>query len=69
MCLYTNTPDRHFLIDWHRSHPDVLIASPCSGHGFKYVSALGEVLADLIFAGATTFDLSPFRLPRLTTMS
>lgn len=66
VCLYTNTPDRHFLIDAHPLHPDVLISSPCSGHGFKYASALGEVLADLAFTGDTTFDLSPFRLARLT---
>ena len=63
VCLYTNTPDRHFLIDWHPNHPDVLIASPCSGHGFKYASALGEVLSDLIFTGTTGFDLSPFPAP------
>lgn len=67
VCLYTNTPDRQFLIDWHPAHPDVLIASPCSGHGFKYASALGEVLTDLAFTGETPFDLSPFRLARLAT--
>ena len=66
VCLYTNTPDRHFLIDWHPAHPDVLIASPCSGHGFKYASALGEVLTDLALEGETSFDLTPFRLSRLT---
>ena len=65
VCLYTNTPDRHFLIDWYPSCPNVLIASPCSGHGFKYASALGEVLTDLAFTGETPFDLSPFRFPRL----
>jgi sarcosine oxidase len=62
VCLYTNTPDRHFLIDWHPEHGNVLIASPCSGHGFKYASALGDVLADLTLTGETRFDLSPFLL-------
>jgi sarcosine oxidase len=62
VCLYTNTPDSHFLIDRHPAHQQVLIASPCSGHGFKFASAIGEVLADLLIAGKTSFDLSLFRL-------
>ena len=61
VCLYTNTPDGHFLIDHHPSHPQVLIASPCSGHGFKFSSAIGEVLADLITQGQSRFDPSLFR--------
>jgi sarcosine oxidase len=61
-CLYTNTPDHHFLIDVHPDHPQVILASPCSGHGFKFSSAIGEILADLALTGATDFDLSPFRL-------
>jgi sarcosine oxidase len=66
VCLYTNTPDSHFLIDFHPTHPRVLIASPCSGHGFKFSSAIGEILADLLTQGRTSFDLSCFRLERLT---
>jgi sarcosine oxidase len=69
VCLYTNTPDRHFLIDWHPAHRNVLIASPCSGHGFKYASAMGDVLADLALKGETRFDLSPFKMPRLSTVA
>ena len=61
VCLYTNTPDGHFWIDSHPSHPGVLVASACSGHGFKFSSALGEILADLVTRGATAFDLAPFR--------
>ena len=64
VCLYTNTPDHHFLIDLHPFHPQVVIASPCSGHGFKFASAIGEVLADLATTGASRFDLTPFRLGR-----
>jgi sarcosine oxidase len=60
-CLYTNTPDEHFWIDRHPLHANVLIASPCSGHGFKFASVIGEILADLATRGRASFDLSPFR--------
>ncbi len=55
-CMFTNTPDGHFIIDQHPDHPQVSFASPCSGHGFKFVSVLGEIMADLAEAGrdATT---------------
>jgi sarcosine oxidase len=62
VCMYTNTPDEHFLIDHHPSHPRVLLVSPCSGHGFKFSAAIGEVVADLIVKGQCGFDLSLFRL-------
>ena len=65
VCMYTNTPDFHFLIDAHPAYPQVLIASPCSGHGFKFSSAIGEVLADLIATGKSSFDLSLFKIDRL----
>jgi len=61
VCLYTNTPDEHFWIDRHPAHPQVLIASPCSGHGFKFSSAIGEILADLAVEGKSQFDLSLFK--------
>lgn len=61
VCLYTNTPDEHFWIDRHPQHSQVLIASPCSGHGFKFSSVLGEVLADLLTSGQARFDLSLFQ--------
>jgi sarcosine oxidase len=64
-CVYTNTPDHDFLIDTHPAHPNVLIASPCSGHGFKFSSAIGEILANLVTTGETSFDLGPFALSRL----
>jgi sarcosine oxidase len=44
VCAYTNTPDCHFLIDEHPAHSRVLIVSPCSGHGFKFSAAIGEIL-------------------------
>lgn len=65
-CLYTNTPDGHFIIDRHPQHPQVWIASPCSGHGFKFCPVIGEILADLVDRGETRHEISPFRLSRLT---
>ena len=65
VCLYTNTPDGHFIIDQHPASERVIVASPCSGHGFKFASAVGEVLADLALDGRSSMDLSLFRLERL----
>ena len=64
VCLYTNTPDHDFLIDAHPRHANVLLVSPCSGHGFKFASAIGEVVAELVAHGESRFDLTPFRLGR-----
>ena len=64
VCLYTNTPDEHFILDTHPEHTAVIVASPCSGHGFKFSSVIGETIADLAIDGASRFDLSPFRLRR-----
>ena len=61
VCMYTNTPDEHFLIDRHPEFPQVLIASPCSGHGFKFSSVIGEILAGLLNDKPPRFDLSQFR--------
>ena len=63
-CLYTNTPDGHFVVDTHPGAPAVLVVSACSGHGFKFAAAIGEAVADLTVGGATTADLSPFGLAR-----
>jgi sarcosine oxidase len=59
-CLYTSTPDHHFILGAHPDEPRVILASPCSGHGFKFASAIGEVLADLATHGQSKFDLTPF---------
>jgi sarcosine oxidase len=64
VCLFTNTPDHDFIIDFHPEYPKVLISSPCSGHGFKFASAIGEVQADLLTKGKSQFDLTPFRIGR-----
>lgn len=63
-CIYTMTPDEHFIIDRHPGHPQVVYASPCSGHGFKFSSAIGEVLADLALEGASKLDVSVFSAAR-----
>jgi sarcosine oxidase len=65
VCLYTNAPDYHFIIDFHPAHPEVLILSPCSGHGFKFGPAVGEIAADLITTGQTRVDVGFFGLGRL----
>jgi sarcosine oxidase len=64
VCMYTNTPDGNFLIDHYPGFPQVIIASPCSGHGFKFASAIGEQLADLALKDQPSLDLSPFQLSR-----
>jgi sarcosine oxidase len=64
-CIFTNTPDEHFVLDTLAGCEQVVVASPCSGHGYKFSSVIGEILADLAMTGETRFDLSPFRLSRL----
>jgi sarcosine oxidase len=64
VCIFTNTPDHDFIIDFPPDHRQVLISSPCSGHGFKFASAIGELQADLIAGGKSHFDLSPFMAAR-----
>jgi len=59
--MYTLTEDEHFLIDYHPDHRNVLLVSPCSGHGFKFCSVIGEIISDLIISEATSFDISLFR--------
>lgn len=63
-CIYTVTPDEHFVIDAIPGAEQVLFASCCSGHGFKFASVIGEILADLATKGESAFDLSPFSLAR-----
>ena len=63
-CLFTNTPDEHFIIDGLPGAEDVIVASPCSGHGFKFARVVGEILADLATTGQSRFDLSMFRIDR-----
>jgi sarcosine oxidase len=64
VCLYTLTPDRHFLIDVHPDHPNVALAAGFSGHGFKFAPVVGEALADLAERGRTDLPVTRFRLAR-----
>ena len=66
VCAFTNTPDEHFLIDFHPEHPQVVFASPCSGHGYKFCSVIGEILADLALTGHSRNDISFLRFDRAT---
>jgi sarcosine oxidase len=63
-CLYTMTPDGHFLIDRLPGAPNIIAASPCSGHGFKFAPVIGEILADLATTGTTAHDIARFSLRR-----
>jgi monomeric sarcosine oxidase len=64
VCLYTMTPDEHFLIDFHPDHPNVVMATGFSGHGFKFAPAIGEILADLVVNRHTGHPIARFRLSR-----
>lgn len=63
-CVYSVTPDDDFVIDNVPGVPQAVFASCCSGHGFKFASAIGEILADLSTTGRAGFDLQPFSLSR-----
>ena len=76
-CLYTRigtqradgSVDDDFVIDHHPDHPQIVLASPCSGHGFKFASVVGEILADLATAGTTRFDVGRFRVSRFAAQA
>jgi len=64
-CMYTNTPDEHFVICTHPEHPQVSIAAGFSGHGYKFCSVVGEILADLTTEGKTDHPIGLFSPERL----
>jgi sarcosine oxidase len=63
-CLFTNTPDEHFILDVHPEFDRVFIAAGFSGHGFKFCSLVGEIMAELAATGKTSHNLDLFRLDR-----
>ncbi len=63
-CRYSMTPDEDFILDRHPEYHQIVIASPCSGHGFKFASVIGEILTDLALVGKTQHDISRFRISR-----
>jgi sarcosine oxidase len=63
-CIYTRAPDEHFVLGLHPDHPKIVLASPCSGHGFKFASIFGEALADLATTQTTNSPIEVFRPDR-----
>jgi sarcosine oxidase len=66
VCMYTMTPDEHFIIDRHPAHENVIVACGFSGHGFKFASVVGSILADLVTHGGTAEPAGFLKLSRLT---
>jgi len=64
-CMYTNTPDQHFIVSAHPDHPQVAVAAGFSGHGYKFCSVIGEILADLAIDGGTHHPVDLFSPSRL----
>jgi monomeric sarcosine oxidase len=64
ICLYTMTPDEHFLIDKHPEYPHIVFGGGCSGHSFKFSPLIGGILTDLALQGDTDHDISLFKLSR-----
>jgi sarcosine oxidase len=65
-CIFTNAPDEHFLIDLLPEARQVSVAAGFSGHGYKFCSVVGEVMADLAMHGETSHDIGLFRLDRFS---
>ncbi len=65
LCVYTRAPDEHFVLGPHPAAPQIVVASPCSGHGFKFASVIGEILADLAVDGSTSLPIGLFRPQRV----
>jgi glycine/D-amino acid oxidase-like deaminating enzyme len=63
-CMFTLTPDHNFIIDNHPLHKQVLLAAGFSGHGFKFASVIGELLAEKMEQKKSNFDLKMFELKR-----
>jgi sarcosine oxidase len=63
-CMFVNSPDEHFIIDALPEHQNVVVAAGFSGHGYKFCSGIGEILADLVMYGATSHDTRLFSLSR-----
>jgi sarcosine oxidase len=61
VCIYTVTQDSYFVVDEMPDFPEVLVASACSGHGFKHSAGLGEAIAERLLERETRFSLTPFR--------
>ncbi|WP_276300567.1 N-methyl-L-tryptophan oxidase [Halorussus lipolyticus] len=68
-CLFTNSPDERFVIDTHPEHPQVAVAGGFSGHGFKFSSVVGDILADLVVEGETDHPIEQFAIDRFDNLN
>lgn len=64
VCIYNNTPDDDFIIDWHPEIENALIVTGFSGHGFKFGSIVGRISAELLLSGQSSYDIDRFHLAR-----
>jgi glycine/D-amino acid oxidase-like deaminating enzyme len=64
VCIYNNTPDDDFIVDWHPQLDGVLIVTGFSGHGFKFGPAIGRIAADLLISAKTNRAIDRFSLAR-----
>lgn len=64
VCIYTDTPDLDFIIDFYPDDENIIVCSPCSGHGFKFTPAIGEICSNLVVHKSSKFDLSEFSINR-----
>ncbi len=64
VCIYNNTPDDDFIVDWHPQLDGVLIVTGFSGHGFKFGPSIGRIAADLLHSGRTSFNIERFQFDR-----
>ena len=65
-CMYTQTPDQDFLLGPHPNHPNVFVGAGFSGHGFKFSTLVGLILAQLVIDGSTPYPITRFQLDRFS---
>ncbi|EPQ14326.1 Peroxisomal sarcosine oxidase [Myotis brandtii] len=63
-CMYTDTPDKHFILDRHPKYDNIIIGAGFSGHGFKLSPVVGKILYELSMNLTPSYDLTPFRISR-----
>jgi sarcosine oxidase len=66
-CMFTNSPDGHFIIDLHPQYPQISYAAGFTGHGYKFASVMGEIMAELAIRMDTRHNIELFRLDRFTS--
>jgi sarcosine oxidase len=66
VCLYNNTPDDDFVVDWHHELDGVLVVTGFSGHGFKFGPVIGKIAAQMLLSGHSSYDIKRFKISRLS---